>query len=1761
MNLPRYDQDGGKAPAPWSAELEVLYQSDLTRMSRRRLADGAGIICKEFLGPNAEQRLRHERCILERLSAVEGVPRLLPGSSPPATMVMEDDGALPLAPLLRDQGLQIPALVELALKLARILAAVHRQGVAHKNLTPANLLIRGGLDPVLIDFSLATTFAEERPGFLHHREIAGTLPYLAPEQTGRTGRPVEQRADLYALGATLYQLATGRPPFEEQDPLQLIHDILALVPVAPVRLNPALPQLLNDIIMRLLEKEPDRRYQSAQGVAHDLARLAGALAAREAAGFTLGSRDFPLRLSPPSRLVGRQAEIAALREAFERALAGEGCCVLVAGPPGVGKTALLNELRPMVTARRGFFAAGKFDQYRRDLASDAVYQAFRALGRLLLAEPEAGLQAMRRNMLHALGCNAGVIAALQPEFALLLGIVPDPPSWDPLNSKERLIQATLDLLRAIVSPKRPLVLLMDDLQWGASAPLGLFEALATDQAIPGLLLVGSFREDELKEAGELRAMLSRWEQTAQAPLLLRLGNLAQGELTLFLQEMLRLEPEPALRLAQAVAPRSGGNPYHTVELLNALRCDGALVAGDHGWSWNETAIRRYVGRGDVVELLEERMKRLPAKAQALLEIMACLGGEVPPDLLALAAGLSADALQEGLTPSLEDGLLLARDGERALRFRHDRVQQAAYARVQPERKRLLHLGLARRLAAQPGLATPAAEQYLPALAALDDPAEKRLAIALFRRAAAGAGTVNFEEAERFLAAALTLLRGVQCAADLPLLIALQTERHAALYGTGRFEEADEIYGSLERLSQDPLDRAQAGSLQVCSLTNRDRPRDAVALGLALLRELGIAVPPPERLEAETVRGLEQFNRWIDGNAPFEDRQRPESGDATSKAAARLINRIIPPAFFCNQAMVSWWLVMESRRLWAEHGPCAALIGPLSHLGFAGISLRHEYRNGHRAVRHVLAVSEARGWEPETSQARFLYAMSVAPWFEPLQESVLGAQRAHEGLLQGGDLQNACFTYYASIMQHLDCAPTLESYAAGIDSAFAFAARTGNAQIESFLCSYSELVSSLRGADGCAEGVAPGAGQELAQVAGKVGNPTELSTFHVTRAICAAVCDQAADLARHAAALHPFLTYMQGSYNSAQARVLLALASAQQAKWAAAGERAALLAQFDEAREFLAGRAADAPANFLHLLQWLDAERAWATGEFQAAITAFDAALDQAKPLQRPWQRALITERAALFHLECGLGHLGKILMAQTRQLYDDWGASAKVRQLDLKYPFLRASRSSEREAQPASSSVSADAIDMLAILRSSQALSSETSLERLRTLVVELLGTMTGATAVSLVVRQDQGNQWCLLPAGLSDGSSRPVPIEEAATLGLIPISVFRYAERTGTPLMVEDATSDDRFNHDRYLAGYPCCSLLAVPILNQGAPLAVLLLENRLCRGAFTADLLDAVTLIAGQLAVSLENALLYEKLEERVRERTRELQEAQHELVTAARHAGRAEIATNVLHNVGNVLNSVNVSAGLVMSRLRASRVGGLSRSVQLMNQHAGELGSFLAQDQKGKLLPGYLEKLAQALAAEQQGMLEELSRLVQSVDHIKEIVATQQCYAGSARLIEPVQIRDLLEDALRINLEELTRHGVTVLRRFAELPVLPLDKARLLQILVNLIANASQAMAGREQECRRLTLGAELAAHRLLRITVSDQGEGIPPGNLSRIFNHGFTTRKGGHGFGLHSCSLSAREMGGALTARSDGAGRGASFVLEIPVRAEEGRHEPE
>jgi signal transduction histidine kinase len=1402
---------------------KLVHESERTRVTRVH-SPGRTLIHKKPLGPQAQWRLRHEVAMLERLDRVAGVAQLAEAPREADAIVLEDAGGTSLAALAKP--LAVDDLIRIAVELARAVARVHRQGVMHRDITPANVVIARDGAPCLVDFALATSFAEIRPEFTHHTQILGTLAYLAPEQTGRTGRPVDPRADLYALGATLYELATGKPPFGSGDPLRITHDHLARVPVPPAELNRAVPAPLSEIVMHLLEKEPDNRYQTADGLLYDLERL------RNGDEVRVGEHDVPLRLLPPSRLVGRDDEVAALEAAFEEALTGRCRGVLVSGALGVGKTALVDQLRPVVTGGDGWFVAGKFDQYRRDLEFDAVNQAFRALGRLLLAEPEDELDEVRGRILEGVGANAGLLTATVPEFAALLGVPPD--AGDPLTAQVRAQRVGIEVLRAVASGNRPLVFFVDDLQWAGRTPVGFVDLVLSEEPVDGLLLVGAYRED-VDTAHPLAAPLSRWLVQAGVQHL-PLVNLSLPSVGTMVAEMLHVDPASATGLAEVIAPQTSGNPYETVELLNALARDGVLTATAAGWRWDAGAVHAQLGQSEVKG---RPGARLDAASRRMVEAMACLGGRAELSRLQIATAEPAGVVEQTLAPALDEGLLVVEPGARpAVRFRHDRTREVILRELEPERRRALQLAMARRLAAVPDLFAVAAEQYLPAVGAIDDAAERCLVAGLLRRAASQATLIgDYSLVNALLAAALRLTDP----GDTAALIEVHTGQHAALYSLGRLEDADDAYRSIEGLSDTALARADATVVQVRSLTHRNRFAEAIGLGIGSLRELGIAVPESDRLPADLDRQFEHLYRWLDHTDAADDPGRPEITDPSLVAASRLIGATIPAAYFADLATVPW-LSLEAVRIWLEHGPGPTLLWPAANAAFHAVAQRGDDSGGYRAVRRILALGAARAYEPGTSEARHLFA-TLCWAFEPIENGVVAGQQARQGLIAGGDLATASYTYHPTVSGLLDSAPTLDVCVAELEAGLAFARRTGSEQIGDLLDSYRWLIGVLRGESSAGTG-------EAVPTDTSVGNPVALLHAHLARAQAAAIFGDPVGLAQHSAAAMPLLPAAPGLYAVAVAHLLRGLALAGQASAADRDEGDDLLSELDDVTRWLAERAANAPANFLHLLRLLEAERAWAVGDFRSAVLAFDAARREVADGKRPWHRALIAERTGRFFLGHGVDHAGYDRLGEARREYLAWGATAKVDQLDWAYPTLRTHADTPSGDQRAT--VTTGTIDLLGILSGSQALSSETSIERLHARVVEVLSAMTGATGVHLLLWSNEREDWLVPTLGIDGGV---IPAVGTA----VPVAVLRYVQRTREPLVIGDATRDERFSRDPYFDDVAACSLLAVPIVSRGTLRAVLLLENRLIRDAFTAGRLDAVKLLAGQLAVSLDNAQLY--------------------------------------------------------------------------------------------------------------------------------------------------------------------------------------------------------------------------------------------------------------------------------------------------------------
>ncbi|RSZ58973.1 AAA family ATPase [Massilia atriviolacea] len=1072
--------------------------------------------------------------------------------------------------------------------------------------------------------------------------------------------------------------------------------------------------------------------------------------------------------SEPQRLIGRAADLEALRAAFAAACRRKEGALLLKGAAGAGKSALLAQLAPIAASHGGWYVSGKCDQYRHD-APSAIVQAMRALGRLLLKEPAAPLAQQRERILAALDTNAGLVAAALPEFALLLGRI-DAADSDPARHQARMRNAFLDLLRAVVSPARPLVIAIDDLQWAGPAALAAFDALLRDATLHGLFLAGAFRDD-IDSAHPLHAMLPRWRACPT----LEINNLAQDAMPALIGQRLGLAPERCTALAAIIGARTHGNPFDTIELLDALRQQGLCDAPD------PARIDAFIAQRDVSSLLALRIARLPPAPRLMLQVLACLGGAVDAQVLALAAGIDTAALE----PALADALVL--EAQRGLRFCHDRVQQAVYEGMPAHERQALHLAIGRRLLAHAGQEAGASEQYLAfggSALALD---ERLQVAALFGQAAAQArNQADYALEERFLAAAVRL----HGAAPGPM-----RAWHACLYSLGRHADADAVYARIADGATTLTELIEATSVQIDSLTSRRLLPEAIDLGTALLARAGIVLR-----EAEADGELDAITAWAHSGALDADLLRPAPTDPHVLALGTLLHLTTLASYYADDRRLLRLLV-RYQRMWIEHGPCAALLKTFGTLPIL-FKRRGDYRTGHALLIKAQAIGKARGYDYEAAWLQHVFALASLHWVEPLENAIAHARQARQVLLQNGDVQYATHSYHTEIVAQLDCAPTLDMLAAILSEAEASTGRGGNVTASRVHRSYRYLLDVLRGAIDLRFPAPPG--------------DLDTLTACLVRAHMALLFGDDEALARHSAAAMPLLASFAGIYPAALGYLFRALALARQPH-----PGGGALRELHACRQWMALRAADAPRNFAHMVTWIDAECAWASGDAATAARLFDHALLAMRTHRRPWQRAAITERAGLCYLAQGLQYVGTALLAEALRHYDAWGATAKAHAMRQAHAFLR--RATDAAGAPA------DKVDLLAVLRASQALSAETTLARLEERVCEQLRALAGATAVKLI----------------GPGAGSPA----------LPLSLLRHVERARAVLLLDDALQDDRFARDPYFAGYGQCAVLAVPIFAQHALHAVLLLENSAMRGAFGAARLDTAMLIAGQLTISLVN------------------------------------------------------------------------------------------------------------------------------------------------------------------------------------------------------------------------------------------------------------------------------------------------------------------
>ncbi|WP_395855832.1 AAA family ATPase [Cystobacter fuscus] len=1745
-----------------------LLQSTSSHLLYRALreVDRQAVILKtprsDFPGARERAILQHEYTLLQRLRGTPGIIQVhaceMHQERP--VLILAHEGGTPLSEHL-GQPLDPERFLPIALGLCSTLAEVHRRGVIHKDLKPANILLSASGQPWLIDFGISTLQRMEHVEASPAPLVQGTPAYMSPEQTGRMNRTLDYRTDLYSLGVTFYQMLTGRLPFEGRDLLEWFHAHLAQTPPPPHQVVPGVPPLLSALVMKLLSKRAEERYQAAEGLRFDLERLQ-----RGEEDFPLGERDVPARFLLPQRLYGRQTEVETLLEAFER-VAREGRLewVSVRGYSGIGKSAVVHELHKPVLRRRGFFLHGKFDQFQRDVPYTPLVQALRGLLQHLLAGSDEELATWRHRLSQALEGQGQVLLSLVPQWELVLGKQPAVAELPPEAAPNRVHRLFQRLLSVFATSERPLVLFLDDLQWADLASLELLRYLASHPDTPPLLLVGAYRDNEV---GPAHPLLSTLAQAREAGA--QLGDIHLGALSLEQTRQLVAEalpgasPEVVEPLCALVWEKTAGNPFFLLQLLRTLHLEELVTrAPEGGWRWDEAGVKARGYSDNVVDFMVGRLRHLPEDTQHLLQLAACVGSSFPLSLLARLTRRDISQVEDGLEPALREGLVEC-TAPHPPRFLHDHIQQAAHALLPAEERKSLHLRIGRQWLSD--LSPEELDECLfdvvgqlnAGVDLMGDEAERTHLAHLNARAGFRARAASAHHAAAgYFTLAISLLPGDPWETDHALTFKLRSAQLTSESMSGHSDKAVLLAEELLCQARTRPDMAAAHILRgrLHGLTGNSQ--GAVNTLLECLRKFGMALSLTPS-EEELRQAEEELELLLQRHALEEILSRPSLTDPELAASIDVLSALSASALFAN-VRLSALAALQSAISSIRHGNTEASANSYVLCSTWYGSSRQKYGEARVLGKLALLLNERYPHSPHKIRVLNYSAtiQSLSIPFSQVREIILAAFR--ESVLRG-DAPGACACCF-SLVRNLLLEGRELSELHQESKAFDECVRKSSHPLFAQLARYTlRLVQQLRGLTPSFSAI-DGDGFDEASVEAQLqrsGSAQFHGLFLHIKMQSRFMCGDYEQARQARTQVAQTASRAPGDPMRFNHHLYGALTLAACHRTASPAEQREFLVEIDKHRQQLADWASGCPANFLAAERMVAAERARLSGDTEEALRAYEAALLAAREHGAPHHVGLASELAARFCKGLGLPSLATSYIRQAREAYFQWGAHGKVRQLEELWPQLLSAPASAQDTTT-DQGTGPQHVDSLAVIKAQQAISSEILLEPLVATLLRVTLESAGAQRAALFLLQDDSLQLVARQsASPSDSGS--------LSADSLPLSLLSYVRRTREHVLLNDTSRPHPFSSDTYFSSSSARSILCLPLRRKEAFFGLLYLENSLTQEAFSPARLSLLEHLASQASISIENARLYsdvqkaeaalrqanEELEARVQQRTHELKRAQAQLVETARRTGMAEVASNVLHDVGNALTSIVVDTALMRDTLATSRVGRLRQAATLLEDNRAHLADFLTRDARGHPLVDYFLQLAGELEQEQASLATSLDTMDSQVSRVRSIVEGQQAHATSTLLWEECDLGELMEEALRLQHGALLRAQVTVSREVQALPPVKIDKHKVLTILLNLLNNARQALEALPQPAPRLTLRLSQEGG-WVRMQVMDTGVGLAPDIRPHLFTQGFTTRSHGHGIGLHSSALAARLMGGRLTLDSEGPGRGTTATLFLPSNA--------
>ncbi|NEO86967.1 MAG: AAA family ATPase [Spirulina sp. SIO3F2] len=1797
-------------------QTELLYTGTRTLVYRAlHLSDEQSVIVKVLRNahPHFSEliQFRHQYVITQDLDLPFLVkPLALERYDNSYALIMPDQGAVSLAQYWQNAKRELSELLAIAIQLAEALHHLARQQIIHKDIKPANILIHPQTKQIqLIDFSIASLLPKEQRPLINPKGLEGTLAYISPEQTGRMNRGIDYRSDFYALGVTLYELLVGTVPFDQDDPLDLIHAHIAQIPMAPGDILDAQgqfhPQTVSAIIMKLMAKNAEDRYQSALGLKHDLERCLRSLKQTGAvANFELGERDVCDRFLIPEKLYGRGAEVQMLLEAFERVSQGNSELMLVAGYSGVGKTAVANEVHKPITRQKGYFIKGKFEQFNRNTPFSAFVQAFRSLMEQLLGESDAALANWKAQILAAVGENGQVLIEVIPELQHIIGPQPPVPELAGNAAQNRFNLLFGQFIQVFTTPTHPLVIFLDDLQWIDSASLNLFKRLVNEES-GYLLVLGTYRDNEVSPAHPLMLTLDEMCQRSTAFKTLTLKPLGEDDINHLVADSLHCPIKLAQPLSQLVYQKTQGNPFFTTQFLQGLeRDDWIKFNAEAGyWQCHLTQIKQLALTNNVVEFMVNRLQKLPIATQNVVKLAACIGNQFDSATLALVCEASQDEVAQHLWHGLQAGFVIPENetyrffqgGEQAAQqlggitdvaigycFLHDRVQQAAYSLVPTDQQQITHLRIGRLLLnnaskndideLESNSIFDIVNQINLGAALITSPTEQRqLAKLNFIAGKKAKSETAYRAAFDYSERTLNLLSENAWQEDYEFTLSVYVLATESAYLAGELQASNTLKDRVLEQATCELDQAEVYEIWIQSLVAQNQLLEAIRVGLNFLSGLGVDLPKqPEESDIEQAIGqlLEQLP--LEGIESLNSL--PRMVTQSPSISMRILSSLLNAAYLGNPNLLPL-IVAKQVELSMTYGNMEVSPSAYANYGLILCGIADEIEAGYRFGKLALSLFntlEAKTFYAKTAE---IVGLAVQHWQSPIASTLELLTDGYNIGLETGDFESAAFSAY--------------DYCA-----HSFVVGKNLISLEKKMRKYSAVISEFQ--------------QRMVFNLNELHRQTILNLTDLAQTdelepamLSGQAYDEAKMLPIHQedndfsslALLHIdklFLSYLFGNHR--QAVIIAAQAESylegipgqvfvplfyfyDALSWLSLypeldeADKEQAIARISSHQARIAKWARYAPMNYAHKLYLLQAEHHRILGQKVDALECYDRAIFGAKENEYLQEEALANECAAKFYLNWGKERIAATYMQEAYYGYARWGAKTKTDDLEANYPqllipILQKQRiefnaldsidnltktlTSTLQSQTQSSSNISEALDFSAILQAAQKLASTIELDELLGDITQIVLTNAGAQKIVLVT--PNGQQWQLQACAEQREDGEIITQTLAQTLTVessVPLHLIQYVRNTQNPVLINEAKTEISGLLEGYLLKHQPQSVLCVPLLNQGKLIAIAYLEHATTKGVFTPNRQTIIEFLCAQAAVALQNAQLYKQAQTALIE----LQQAQLQLVQSEKMSALGGLVAGVAHEINNP-------------------VGFLKGNIQPAQDYVQDLLELI--DLLVTKTPSNDLQVQEKLeAVDLEFIREDLPKLISSmnagIDRIRNISDSLRTFSRKDQDHKTAfNIHNGIDSTLLI-LKHRTkaneqRPQIQIFKNYGELPEVQCFPGQLNQVFMNVLANAIDAFdeVNRGKTYQEIEVDSNIIEiqtsllHEQVEVQIRDNGCGMRPETVERIFEQGFTTKAVGNGTGLGMAiahQIITEKHNGSITCTSE-LGQGSLFVITIP-----------